>query len=218
MENDIQDRFDLINKRIDDNKNLISTLLTVASVVFATLGIIFSWDVGRDREELKVFKAELKKDVEVFLGKNSNEPDISLFTRAEEGLEKKNIRTKVELNKDGAPFIEIPIVLINDGQGPSGDITIKAYTDKNITMWDKASFENDFAYEAFWQGTVNTGIPDLPGGGYIHPYRFAIWPKEGHLVLPGTYPIKLKVYYGKNKSVSATFRITITENLMRDDV
>ncbi len=142
MEKEIQDRLDLINKRIDDNKTLITTIVSAGGAVFAVLAIIFTWNLNSEKADLKDLRKELKQEVAAFLGKSTQQPDLKLFIQTEDDLVDTVISSSVQVDKENSsPYIEIPIVLRNDGRGPSGEVTVKAYTGQNIKLAAKTSFE-----------------------------------------------------------------------------
>ena len=217
-ESKIIERFDIVHKRIEDNKTLITTIVSSATAIFAVLALVFTWNMNTEKSELKSLKKELKEEVKTFLGNNKEEADIFLFTQDGEFLDGKIIQ--VTLNKvevvnpgDSPSSIIIPIIIRNDGKGSSGEVTIKGYTKKEIEMWSKAAFEKEYHYEAYWQGTENTGIPDLPPLGYSHPYNFNLYINNPESVNTGLHDVKIKIYYNSGKFTSAEFKVDITENL-----
>ncbi len=217
MDKEVQERLDLINKRIDDNKTLITTIVSTGTAIFAVIAIIFTWNVNTEKNDLKELKKELKAEVDSFLGKSVEEPELRMFTRDGGTLSGATLDARVELDEiEQQARIEVPVTFRNDGQAPTGEVTVKVYTKEEIRLWSETTFEDDYVYEMYWQGTSNTGIPNMPGGGFAYPYRFTLWPLNGEDIELKTYKVKLQIYYAKNKVAESEFHIAVTENLLRE--
>ncbi len=216
-DNKILARFDIVHKRIEDNKTLITTIVSSATAIFAVLAIVFTWNINIEKNDLKTLKKELKEEVKTFLGTNKKEADIVLFTQDGEFLDGKTIDVKIEKRQVADPgeypgIIAIPIIIRNDGKGSSGVVTIKGYTKKEIELTSSAAFEEDYDYEVYWQGVEQTGVPNLPPLEYAHPYNFSLYLRSPNSIQLGKHDVKVKIYYGSGKMTSAEFYINVTEN------
>jgi hypothetical protein len=211
VEKEIYERLELVNKRIDDNKTLITTVVSSATAIFAVIAIIFTWNVNTEKEDLKSLKQEVKDEVESFLGKRVDQPELNIFstqaTELQDSLQVSKIEYFEHHQRHGIP---IPIVLRNDGKAPTGYVALKVYTKKDIELWGEATFEPRYYYEASWQGEDGTGIPDLPGGGFSYNYQLTLWPENIPDIPNGEHDLKLEIYYGKGKKVSNEFRVSLT--------
>lgn len=214
MDQEMQERLDLINKRIDDNKTLITTIVSTGTAIFAVIAIIFTWNVNTEKNDLKELKRELKLEVETFLGKNIAEPELKMFTRSGASLSGATLNATVEMDEfEMLPRIELPVTFRNDGQAPTGEVTVKAYTKKEIRLSSDTTFEDDYEYEVYWQGTANTGVPNMPGGGFAYPYRFTLWPSNGEEIASKTHKVKLQIYYANDKVAESEFYIALVNKL-----
>ena len=217
MDEEIKEQFDLAHKRIDDNKTLVKTIVSSTSAMFAVIAIILGFNYNSEKNEIKNFKKELKEQVDTFLGNQKEGANIKLYSENELPLDNQIIKVAVEKaapanQKDFPGRIRIPFILRNEGKGASGEVTIKAYTKEGIQMLSRASFEQDYAYEAYWQGTQRTAIPNLPPLGYSHPYPFTLFIQNPESVKLGIHKVKVKIYYGSGKVTVSEFKIEVEEN------
>ena len=127
MENEIVERFELINKRIDDNKTLIATIVSAGTAVFAVVAIIFSWNLNNERADLKELRNELRAEVKESLGKTKNFPYLEIYNENESVLTGTIVDTKVDRNENDVIRINCSIILRNIGGAPTGQITIKPF-------------------------------------------------------------------------------------------
>ena len=217
MEKEALERLEFINKRIDDNRAYVATIISSAAGILALLIIVFTWNLNTEKNELKEFRTQLKEEVNTLLGKTKNHPKINLYSRNGDDLLGDVINVNVEIDEnEELAVIAVPIVLKNDGKAPTGEVTIKLYTKKGIQLWEKTTFEKHYTYETYWQGKEDSGIPNMPGGGFAQPYHLNIWPENAGQINLGKHDVKVEIYYGNNLVTDAEFRVYIEKNLIAE--
>ena len=80
MSTELNDKWDYLNKRLDDQKTFLALLVSIGGIVFAVLAIVFTWNVASEKIEIREFKKEAVREIREELGKTTQPPKITLLT------------------------------------------------------------------------------------------------------------------------------------------
>lgn len=202
---EIDKRFSTTEKRIDDIKWVIGVFTTIAIVCFSVLSIFLGWNFNNERTSLREFQRGIKEDI----GKVDKPAVLEQLGRNGLPLTGQEITAIVSDDKS-KHYISIQHFFKNSGDGGTGPLYMKTYTNKPLIQNNNSIDGKDFEYESYVP-PKNIDPPELPGHfsseQFLHLYL-----KDGIAPTPGKHKILLRVFYGKGKVDDAVFTIIIPKS------
>jgi hypothetical protein len=214
MDEDVKSKFEELDKRLqvhekryDDIKWYVGGFAGLAGLGLAVLSILLGMNFSNERSSLREFKNDIKAE----LGKVEKPPEIQVLNVAGDALAGQEIKARVVKNENEPLRLNLTYSLRNAGESVTGPIYVKYYSNAPIVLRFESSDEKQrYKYEEYV--TPNDIRPNELPGGYstIQSVNLII---NSTVVPPnGTYPMLLKVFYGKGKITQANFKVTINQN------
>jgi len=194
MDEQIKDRFDQVDKRIDDVKWYVGGTLSFILIIFGVASYIFNHNFDSEKNEIKES-----------LGKTEKIPNLQILDLNKQSLDDKEIPGTIENRGTDSARIKFgPIVLFNDADGSTGSLYSKTYT-KDIILSSPSTDNSEFKYEASSQ-PKDFDQPEMPGH-----FSMSQWTTTPVSKTPesGRHVVLLKYYYGKGKVTQAKIIIRI---------
>ncbi len=211
MDDETKAHLEELNKRIgsteqrfDDMKWYFGGVTTFFMLFFSLLTLILSWNFKNERDNLREFQKDIKEE----LGKVSSVPEIELLGINRESLANQMIKANF-LEKENAVSMVLNIYVRNTGNASSGLMYIKLYASDPIKLYNKSTDEAKFQYEEYIK-PKNLDPNEIPGKFSID-LNFTIPLNDKTLPPDGTYPMLMKVFFGKGKIVQAPFNIIVSK-------
>lgn len=211
MEEDVKSRFEdvdkryaALEKRFDDVKWNFGGVTTLFTLGFSILIVVLNWNFNAEKLALREFQRDLKAEV----GKIDLPADLEIVGLNGSPLEGQEVAANLLVDeKDREHFMAISHFIRNRGEGSTGPLYLKLYTDDPIRLDARSSDEKDYKWEAYI--TPETLAPsELPGKFSSQFYHRFFLPNRQTLT-PGKYPGLLKVYYGKGKVAQAKITLVV---------
>lgn len=203
---EIDKRFSITEKRIDDLKWFIGGFATLSAILFGIITIILSWNFNNERASLREFQRDIKAD----LGKVDKPADIEQLGSNGLPLRGQEITTEVKKDDKGKYFINIRHFFKNNGDGGTGPLYMKVYTNEPLIQSNHSIDEKDFKYESYLT-PKNIDPSELPGHFSSEQFmKFHL--KDDIAPAPGKYKILFKTFYGKGKVDHSLFTIIIPKS------
>ncbi len=210
MDDETKAHLEELNKRIgsteqrfDDMKWYFGGVTTFFMLFFSLLTLILSWNFKNERDNLREFQKDIKEE----LGKVSALPEIELLGINREPLANQMIKASF-FEKENKLYMVLNNFVRNTGNASSGLMYIKLYASDPIKLYNKSSDEAKFQYEEYIK-PKNLDPNEIPGKFSID-LNFTIPLNENSNPPDGTYPMLMKVYFGKGKIVQAPFNIIVS--------
>ena len=212
MENDVKSRFEesekryaALEKRFDDLKWYFGGVTTLFTIGFSILTVVLSWNYNSEKAGLREFQKDLKAD----LGKIESSADLELLGLNKTSLSGQDVSARLYVDKDGQHYLAISHLLRNKGEGGTGPMFVKIYTNDPIRLDNVSTDEPKFKYEAFITPS-RLDPPEIPGkfsSQWFH--RFFLPAKQG--LKEGRYPSMIKVFYSKGRIAQASISLVISK-------
>lgn len=215
IDQDVRDKLDLTQKRIDDNKTLVTVLISSITIIFSVFSFIAAMNFKSEKDGLRDFQQGIDRQVEKAIGSLSGSADLKIYTSSGKVIDEEVVDVRVISNSGSSPGkIVLPFVIRNHGSGAGKNIILKAYTKDPIKLEYSAAFEDDYTYEVYASESSH-GIPNIPANEhYAHPVKYWVFVENPVDIDLGTYDTKLKLFYD-DKLKEVEFKIRVTENLTR---
>lgn len=214
MQQDSKDRFEQVDKRLDDLKSYLSLGSAIFTVIFAIVSIMFTWNLQSERANLRELEKDLKDEVRTSLGKLDEPPRIEIYTPDKVPLSGQSIDVSFDnkANTDNADekrkgkvMMSFLCIFKNESSSSSGSIALKLYTRDPLNFVQVSTDEPDFKYEYF-SPPEEISPHEMPGGlsiGMLMEFDL----ETSTIPDEGTYPALLKVFYGKGRIARTTFNL-----------
>ena len=200
---DLNKRISSTEQRFDDMKWYFGGVTTFFMLFFSLLTLILSWNFRNERDNLREFQKDIKEE----LGKVSLAPEIELIGINREPLANQQVKVSFFKKDDGAVYMTLNNFLRNVGSASSGLLYIKLYASDPIKLYNKSSDESRFQYEEYIK-PKNLDPNEIPGKFSVD-LTFTIPLRDKAIPPDGTYPMLMKVFFGKGKIVQAPFSIVV---------
>jgi len=105
-------------------------------------------------------------------------------------------------DENGTWRLHVHYVIRNAGTANTGAMFMKVYGSDPLRFSSPSTDEGQFKYEDYVP-PASLSPNDIPGGNYTSPYTLHIGLQSA--VPRGTYPLLLKIYFGKGKVAQARF-------------
>jgi hypothetical protein len=206
MDDEMKDRIDQIEKRVEDFKwyvGIVGGLIVLMfGLVTGLFGVKAFFDADAARTELRESKKEIRDELLGIAGK----PEIILLGVNGSSLDNQDAAATVEPVGSTAFKLRFPYIIQNKGTGSSGSLFAKLYVQSDsleLANPNPSADAANYKYEAYL--TSNEIQPNpLPAGVSVLNY---FWITVNARPGPGKHPAMLKFFYGQNQSVQATFQI-----------
>ena len=210
MDDDVKSRFEesdkryaALEKRFDDLKWYFGGVTTLFTIGFSVLTVVLSWNYNSEKTALREFQKDLKAD----LGKIELPPDLELVGVNGSSLYGQDVPAKLQVDKDGDHFVSISYFLRNMGEGATGPMFVKLYTNDPIRLDNLSTDESKFKYEAYISPS-RLDPPDIPGKFSSHWFHSFFLPDKQTLK-EGRHPSMIKVFYGKGRIAQANITLVV---------
>lgn len=211
MDEDVKSRFEEVErryasleKRIDDVKWYVTGVATVFGIVFGLVSLIMNWRFEDEKTTLRQFQTDIKQDI----GKAESPPELELRALNNALLAGQEIKAHVVL-ADKLARIEFSHFISNKGNGSTGALWVKLYTNDPLRMANSSVDEPKFKYDGFIspRGLAPSELPGKFGMQFYLSFDLAGADKPP----AGRYPALLKYYYGKGRVTEAHVTLVIGE-------
>jgi hypothetical protein len=211
MDDDVKSRFDEVErrhasleKRIDDVKWYVTGVATVFGVIFGLVSLVMNWRFEDEKTTLRQFQTQIREDI----GKGEPPPRLELLALNRALLSGQDIKVDV-VPGDKFARINFSHFISNKGDGATGPLWVKLYTNDPLRMSNASVDEAKFKYDGF----ISPGglaPSELPGKFEMQFYlSFELAGPDNPPA--GRYPALLKYYYGKGRVTEAPITLVIGE-------
>ena len=208
----LHERLGILETELKGLRGTLSALAQFGGLSLGLVAITFGWNAISERQGLRELERDIKKEVQVALGKVAEEPELDIAVPGGKPLDGAIVEPTITTT-DNVLHIVTPIVISNRGRGWSGPAAIKTYTGPAIPQKNSSTDEPAFAFEDNWVGsTKETGLYDIPGG-FSYSFNLAIYPTGAAIIAPGRYPCLLKIFYGKGKVIRVNYTLWIKNQI-----
>jgi hypothetical protein len=207
MDDDVKSRCDQLDKRIDDVRALVTTVLSIIGGIVALLTLIANQNLQTERQRIKDVAGELTEKVQVALGQAGQRAEVKILGQNGKELTGQILPGEVQTEASGNKSLVLRFVLKNVGTKATEPLFFKIYSSDPLRLGSPSTDEAEFRYEDFIPpADVNPSI--LPAGVSL---RFATTHRllqEGQLT-PGNAMMVLKVYYGGGDATESRFQVQL---------
>jgi hypothetical protein len=202
----LERRISATEKRFEDIKWYIGG----ASLMFSALILVLGWNFTSDRSALRDSVKDMKqdvKDLENGLKEQFGQaavPQLVLIGTDGAPVSAQQIVPKVERDTDGAARLTFCLGLRNTGNGISGAIWLKIYTQKDMPIFNESVDDPAYPTE-FWVEPGDFKPGNLPG-------KFSLFYTISNRLpppLPGPHQVLAKVFYGNGHTAEAAFSLDV---------
>lgn len=201
--NEMGDKYEIIEKRLEDLKWFIGVFSGTIALVFAGLSIFLGINLSSERASIKEEREQLKTQVMESLGK-SEKPLLQLETIDGKPLNGAMINGWIAPNENGVQQIHIQYVIRNIGNGRSGPMFLRFYS-TDIHFNDPDTDQTGYKYSTFINYTAWDPAELL--GGVSMPYTSNINISKNFKIVDGQTEILIRLYYSDREMVDAKVRL-----------
>jgi hypothetical protein len=202
----LERRVSATEKRFDDVKWYIGG----ASLIFSALTLVLGWNFSGERSALRDALKDMKTDVRELEDRLKEQfgqaaaPQLVLLGPDATPLSGQQLVAKLEQESDTAVKLFLRFALKNTGNGASGPIWLKFYTQKDMPTFDESLDDPLYPTEARMD-PENLRPGNLPGKfELVYTVSFRL-PKPS----PGTHRVLARAFYGNGLISEAPFWVEV---------
>jgi hypothetical protein len=162
-----------------------------------------SWNYSNDRTSLREFERDLKAE----LGKIESLPEIEILGINGSSLNNQEMSSAFETSNDGSLYLVTNYIIRNIGSASTGLMYEKFYASDPIRFTSRSTDESTFKYETY----INPKSlePNEIPGKYSNQWVNRLFLVDKVKPAAGKYPMLIKIFYGKGKTVQAVFTLVV---------
>jgi hypothetical protein len=207
MEDEVKNRFEHTEKRLEDFKVYAGGIVGLFALAFGVVTVLMGLNFSSEKTELREFRKDLKEEIKFELGKKDPLPDIELRHVNGGLLPNQDVTASLETNPDGTPTIRFRYVIKNKGGSVASSLFVKIYTSEPLALYHHSADDSNYKYEAYIS-TEELRIKSVPAGASLEN-DFWIGLTATTPPPSGRYSVALKFYYGKAQMAQAAFQLII---------
>jgi hypothetical protein len=200
---DSEKRYAALEKRFDDVKWYFGGAASFFTLWFAVLTVVSNSNLNSQKDDLRDFKTTLRAD----LGKIDLPPDIELVGLDRSALNGQRVSADLTTENDGSTRMHIAIVLRNKGDGTTGPMFVKLYSNDPIQLDDISTDEPKFKYEGLIT-PKNLEPPSFQGSYQLSTFMTFPCTVRTPPRRVRTQP-RIKVFFGKGRVTQADVSLVL---------
>ncbi len=193
-----------LEKRIDDISRNINIMMSTVSVVFGVVAIIGFFSFQSEKTEIRMFRNEIRGEVDKALQQYSALPEIVLKATTGESLH--NSVIKSEYIEDGGK-IRFFFFISNIGESRTLPIYYVFYTREGLPLNRLSGDEPDFKYASHIGPSKISEDSRILVPGQTRHWRARYTISTGSKPISGPHPVMVKFFYGGEEPAIARFQL-----------